>query len=152
MCVLFLWNGALSTHSTRRMLYMNQNNTTRMSRLGWLSLFTSTGTLICCALPIALVTLGLGATVAAISSNIPFLITLTLHKAWVFASSGVLLALSGWFMFRPGRACPVDPQLGELCDRTQVWNRWIFWVSVVIWVVGFCTAYLALPLRMWLDI
>ena len=121
-------------------------------RVAWLALFASTGTLICCALPIALVTLGFGATVAALSSNVPFLITLTLHKAWVFGGSGVLLAVSGWLMFRPGRACPADPKLGALCDQTQVWNRRIFWISVAIWGVGFFTAYLALPLRLWLDV
>ncbi len=33
----------------------------------WLTLFASTGTLICCALPILFVTLGLGATVAALT-------------------------------------------------------------------------------------
>ena len=55
--------------------------------LGWLTLFVASGTLICCALPIILVTLGLGATVAALSSNAPFLVILTLHKVWVFGGS-----------------------------------------------------------------
>ncbi len=125
---------------------------THEKRVTLLVLFASTGTLICCALPIALVTLGFGATVAALSSNVPFLVTLTLHKAWVFSGSGVLLAVSGWLMFRRGRTCPTDPELGALCDQTRVWNRRIFWVSVAIWGVGFFTAYLALPLRLWLDV
>jgi hypothetical protein len=125
---------------------------THEKRLTLLALFASTGTLICCAFPIALVTLGFGATVAALSSNVPFLMTLTLHKAWVFAGSGALLAVSGWLMFRPGRACPADPKLGALCDQTRVWNRRIFRVSVAIWGVGFATAYLALPMRLWLDV
>jgi Na+/melibiose symporter-like transporter len=133
----------------RKVLPMN--SVTREKHLSWLTLFASTGTLICCALPIAFVTLGLGATVVAISSNMPFLVTLTLHKAWVFAGSGALLAVSGWLMFRPGRVCPTDPEIGALCDRTQIWSRRIFWVSVAIWGVGFSTAYLALPLRMWLE-
>lgn len=34
--------------------------------LGYLSLFTSLGTLLCCALPSLLVALGLGATVASV--------------------------------------------------------------------------------------
>ena len=121
-------------------------------RLTWLALFASTGTLVCCALPIALVTLGFGATVAALSSNVPFLVTLTLHKAWVFSASGALLAISGWLIFRPGRTCPTDSELSALCDQTQGWNRRSFWVSVVIWGIGFFTAYLALPLRLWLDV
>ena len=117
----------------------------------WLTLFASTGTLICCALPIILVTLGLGATVVALTSTFPFLITLSQHKEWVFAGSGVMLLLSGWLMYRPGRACPVDPELGRLCNTTQVWNRRIYWSSVTIWGIGFFAAFLALPLRIWLG-
>ena len=60
----------------------------------WLTLLASTGTLICCALPVFFVTIGMGATVAALTSSIPFLVTLSLHKTWVFAGSAVMLALS----------------------------------------------------------
>jgi len=124
----------------------------KQTGLTWLTLFTSTGTLLCCALPITLVTLGMGATVAALTSSFPFLITLSQHKTWIFIVSGVLLAVSGWLLYRPGRACPIDPQLGQLCNRTQVWNRRVYWTSLVIWGIGFFAAYLALPLRRWLDI
>ncbi len=116
------------------------------------TLFTTTGTLICCALPIIFVTLGLGATVAAMTSAFPFLIVLSQHKIWVFAFSGIMLAISGWLMFRPGRACPVDEQLGRACNTAYKWNRRIYWSSVVIWSIGFFAAYLALPIRMWLDV
>ena len=118
----------------------------------WVALFASTGTLVCCALPIILVTFGMGTTVAALTSSIPFLVTLSQHKVWVFAGSAVMLALSGGMMYRPGRSCPVDPELGALCDRTQVWNRRIYWTSVILWGVGFLAAFLALPLRIWLGI
>lgn len=124
---------------------------TREKSLAWLALFASTGTLICCALPIAFVTMGLGATVAAITSSVPVLVSLSLHKGWVFATSAMLLAASGWLLFRSGRECPADPQLAALCDRTLLWNRRIFWTSVAIWGVGFFAAYLALPLRIWLT-
>ncbi len=124
---------------------------TREKSLAWLALFASTGTLICCALPIAFVTMGLGATVAAITSSVPVLVSLSLHKGWVFATSAMLLAASGWLLFRSGRECPADPQLAALCERTLLWNRRIFWTSVAIWGVGFFAAYLALPLRIWLT-
>lgn len=117
----------------------------------WLALFASTGTLICCALPIVFVSLSLGATVAAISSSVPFLVALSLHKGWVFLVSAMLLASSGWLLFRAGRACPADPQLAVLCDRALLWNRQIFRAAVAIWSVGFFAAYLALPLRIWLT-
>jgi len=120
-------------------------------RLSWLALFTSTGTLICCALPILLVTLGLGATVAALTSAFPFLIVLSQHKVWVFTLSGAMLGISGWLLYRTGRSCPGDPELGALCERMHVWNQRIYWSSVVIWGAGFFAAYLALPIRIWLE-
>ncbi|HED19457.1 MAG TPA: hypothetical protein ENI74_08155 [Gammaproteobacteria bacterium] len=122
------------------------------SRTTWLTLFASTGTLICCALPIIFVSLGFGATVAALTSSFPLLITLSLHKAWVFAFSGAMLALSGWLMYRPGRTCPTDPERGHLCNTTQTWNRRLYRSSVVIWCIGFFAAFLALPLRIWLGL
>lgn len=118
----------------------------------WLTLFASTGTLVCCALPIMLVTLGLGATVVALTRAAPFLVTLAMHKNWVFAGSGLLLLVSGWLLYRPGRVCPSDPELGRLCARAQRWNRRIHGFSAAIWGVGFVAAYLALPIRIWLDV
>ena len=109
----------------------------KQTGLTWLALFASGGTLICCALPIILVTLGLGATVASLTSSFPMLVTIALHKGWVFAGSGSLLVVSGWLMYRSGRTCPADPELARLCDKTQIWNRRIYWSSVMIWSVGF---------------
>jgi len=82
---------------------------TKETSLTWLTLFATTGTLVCCALPIMLVTLGMGATVAAMVTAIPFLVTLSQHKILVFGISAVMLALAGRMMYRPGRACPTDP-------------------------------------------
>lgn len=123
----------------------------RETGVSWLTLFASTGTLICCALPITLVTLGLGAAVVSLTSTFPFLIVLSQHKIWVFAFSALMLGVSGGLLYRPGRRCPTDPALGRLCNRTQVWNRRIYWTSVAIWGIGFFAAYLALPLRTWLE-
>ncbi len=124
----------------------------REQGLNWLTLFATTGTLVCCALPIALVTLGLGATVTALTSSFPLLITLSEHKGWVFGFSGLMLGVSGWALYRSGRSCPADLQLGELCRKSQIWNRRIYWSSVTLWGIGFFAAYLALPIRIWLDI
>ncbi len=116
------------------------------------SLFTTTGTLVCCAIPIIFVTLGMGATVAAMTSAFPFLITLSQYKVWVFAFSGIMLVISGWLMFRPGRTCPVDTDLARACNTAFKWNKRIYWASVVIWSIGFIAAYVLLPVRMWLNI
>lgn len=112
----------------------------------WLILFTSMGTLLCCALPILLVTLGMGAVVASTVTALPWLVPLTANKIWVFLGSGVLLAISGWLMYRSGRTCPTDPEMAKICERTQVWNRRVYLVSVAIWCIGVFFAYLYLPL------
>jgi len=120
-----------------------QNQNIEQMKWGWIILFTSAGTLLCCALPIMLVSLGMGAVVAAMASNIPFLITLSLYKTWMFTGSGFLLLLGGWLLYHPGRTCPTDPVLAELCTKAHIWNSWLYWVSVGIWCVGFFFAYIA---------
>ena len=62
--------------------------------LQYLSLFTSAGTLLCCALPSLLVLFGLGATVASVLSAAPWLVTLSRHKGWTFAVAGAMIGLN----------------------------------------------------------
>lgn len=126
---------------------MKNNFIRSTSTLRWLTLFISTGTLICCALPIIFVTLGLGASVAALTNALPFLVFLSIHKIWVFTFSGLMLMFTGWLIYRPNRICPTDPELGTLCNRTQSWNLRVFWVSTIIWGIGVFAAFFALPLR-----
>ena len=66
----------------------------RSAVLNYFSLFTSLSTLLCCALPSLLVLFGLGASVASMLSFMPWLVTLSRHKQWTFAVSGVLIAVS----------------------------------------------------------
>jgi len=111
-----------------------------------LALFASTGTLICCALPILLVTLGLGSAVVGLTGALPWLMTLSAHKEWVFGVSAALLALGGWMLYRRGRRCPADPRLAQWCGRADRWNRRIYWVGLCIWGIGFFAAFLLLPI------
>jgi len=115
--------------------------------VSWLTLFASTGTLVCCAIPIVLVTLGLGATVAAMTSSFPAIVMLGEQKAWVFGLSAFLLVASTWLLYRPGRACSADPAEAQMCNRAHTWNRRVLGLSMVFWSLGFFAAFLALPLR-----
>ena len=119
---------------------------TKPKKWGWLLLFTTTGTLLCCALPILLVVLGMGSVVASVVSNFPILIFLSLHKIWVFAVSGILLVIAGWFLLRPGRFCPTDPELAKLCESAFNFNKVLFWISVAIWTIGFFFAFVIIHL------
>jgi len=122
------------------------DNLISKGRWGWLILFTSSATLICCALPILLVALGLGAVSASIFSTLPFLVTLAQHKLLIFIATGVLLIASAWALFRKNRACPADPELAALCDKAHQFNKRMWWGSISLWLIGFSAAYLALPI------
>src|SRR3954466_13905244 len=71
----------------------------RSAVLSYLSLFTSFGTLLCCALPSLLVLLGLGATVASFLAAAPWLVALSHHKRWVFAISGALIVANFYYTY-----------------------------------------------------
>lgn len=116
-----------------------------------LALLASTGTLVCCALPILLVSLGLGAAVAGLVDQFPWLPALTRHKVWVFGAAAVMLAAGLAVTYRPGRACPADPARARACERLDRINRVLLWAGVGIWTAGFAAAYLSLPVARWLE-
>lgn len=85
-----------------------------------LSLFASSGTLVCCALPALLVTLGAGAALSSLIALFPQVVWLSEHKAELFAFAGAVLLVGGWLQWRNRFApCPVDPALREACLRTR---------------------------------
>ena len=112
-----------------------------------LSLFASTSTLLCCALPALLVTLGLGASLAGLVSAAPWLVALTKYKAWLFAGSGLMLAFAGWMHWRARLLpCPADPAQARACVRLRAFSGWMLGISAAIWAVGFFFAFLAADL------
>ncbi len=123
----------------------------RPTLFGFLSLFTSFGTLLCCALPSLLVLFGLGATVASFLSAAPWLVTLSHHKVWVFSGSGALIAANFAYVYAIGprlrtrleRCAPDDP---SPCAGTDRLSRLVLWASVFIYLIGFFTAYILGPL------
>ena len=59
-----------------------------------LTLFTSTGTLLCCALPAALATFAGGTAVIALTSAVPWLIPLSRHKDWIFLIATLMVFIN----------------------------------------------------------
>lgn len=115
-------------------------------RFGWLVLFASVPTLVCCALPIAFVTLGFGASWAALYSAVPLIGFVAGNKIWFFVISALILALAAYVQFRPGRSCPTDPELAALCASADRWNKRLIFAALAVWLIGFASAYLSLPL------
>ena len=105
--------------------------------LAFLSLFTSTGTLLCCALPALLVALGAGAALSTLVAVVPGLVWVSEYKEVVFAVAGVMLAASGWLQWRSRFApCPVDPALRDACLRTRQKSARVYLASVLVYAVG----------------
>ncbi len=118
-----------------------KNNLKRSKKWGILVLFSSFSTLLCCALPILLVSLGMGAVVASLVSNLPWLITLSQYKAWVFGVTALILIGSYWCLYRPAKTCPIELEAAKLCHQTHKWNCRFYWVSIIIWCIGAFTAF-----------
>ena len=75
-----------------------------------LTLFTSSGTILCCVLPAVVATIAGGAAVSSMLSVFPFLIPLSMNKGWIFIIAAILIALNGYLVFKPNQkvACDVD--------------------------------------------
>lgn len=110
---------------------------------GVLVLFASVPTLLCCALPILLVSLGMGSLVASIYGEyLPFLRWFGLHEQITFGTTAAILLVAAWTLFRPGRSCPVDCELAARCQQARKWNLGFFWGAIVIWSVGAFSAFI----------
>ena len=112
-----------------------------------LSLFASASTLLYCALPALLVTIGAGAVMAGIASNVPGYIWLTERKVPLFILSGVLLAFAAFMRWRSRNApCPIDPAEAKACTRLRRLCGVILYASMVIYVIGGFFAFFAADL------
>lgn len=102
-----------------------------------LSLFTSGGTLICCALPALLVGIGAGAAMSTLVSNVPQLIWFSEHKLAVFSFAALMLIVSGIMQWRArSLPCPVDPTLATTCLATRKTSFRVYLFSVGLFIVG----------------
>lgn len=112
-----------------------------------LSLFASTSTLLCCALPALLVTIGAGASLAGLVSAAPWLVALSKWKAWLFLGSGLLLVLA-FFMHRQSARlpCPADAAKAAACARLRRFSAIVLAISAAFWAIGFFFAFLAADL------
>jgi hypothetical protein len=109
----------------------------RGTATSWLALFAGTGTLVCCALPAVLVTLGAGAALATLVSVFPQIVWLSEHSAIVFGVGAVMLALGGAAQWQQRHApCPLDPGLRAACMATRKRSLRLYGVSVVLFAIG----------------
>jgi hypothetical protein len=101
------------------------------------SLFASSSTLICCALPALLVAVGAGAALSSLVSAVPQLVWLSEHKDALFTFAGLMLVASGVLQWRNRTApCPMDPVLRQSCLSTRKAAARMWGFSVAIYALG----------------
>lgn len=120
------------------------------------TLFTGTSLAIlsttCCALPIALVSVGLGGAVASIFSNVPWLTTIAKYKVYTFSITALMLGYC-WFalhslgtkMSEEGAACNIQDQ------KILKWQKKILTFSSILLSISIFAAYALLPIRIWIE-
>lgn len=111
----------------------------------FLALFTSTGTLLCCALPAAIAATAGGSAVVSLLSTFPWLAPLSRHKIWVFIGAGLMIVFSGLLIFRPkgNVACSITG--GQGCQVAGKFQKFMFWTAAIIYLIGIFFAYALLP-------
>lgn len=99
----------------------------------FLSLFGSLSTLICCALPALLVTVGMGASLAGFISIFPQITFLSEYKEITFSVAGFLLLLA-WAAryYAPTPTVCFD----NICKETRDLSFWILVLSTILILVG----------------
>ena len=98
------------------------------------TLFASSSTLICCAIPALLVALGAGATLSTLISIFPKIVWISERKIEVFIFAGVMLTISGYMQWRGKSApCPIDPALRDACIRTRKASLVVYLMSLFVY-------------------
>jgi len=110
-----------------------------------LTLFTSFGTLVCCALPALMVTLGMGTTLASFIGMFPSVTFISYYKELIFIISGTFIVLGFFFQIRSRNiSCPTDQFKADLCNKLRKISWFMLISSLIIYLVGFFFAFLAI--------
>ena len=101
------------------------------------SLFASSSTLVCCAIPALLVALGAGAALSSLVSIFPQVVWLSEHKEALFGFAGLMMIGSGTLQWRNRSApCTIDPALRDACLKTRKTASIVYAASVVLYLIG----------------
>ncbi|MGB1868181.1 MAG: hypothetical protein ACPH64_03160 [Porticoccaceae bacterium] len=107
------------------------------------SLFASTSTLICCALPAIFVALGAGASFASLLGIFPFLIVLSQYKIAISLFALTMILIAGVVNYKTARMpCPIDPELGRICLQTRQRSRRVYYASTGIFICASIFTYI----------
>ena len=82
----------------------------------YLTLFTSSGTIVCCALPSLFVSIGAGAALSSLIAVFPQLVILSVYKIPIFMGAFMMLIISGIIQHHARKLpCPADKYDASEC-------------------------------------
>ena len=111
--------------------------------VNFISLIVSSSTLICCALPAVLVSLGAGASFASLIATFPFLITLSEFKIHISLFALLMILIAGYSTYRVKRLpCPSDPELGKVCLQTRQRSQYVYYFSLCLFLCASVFTYI----------
>lgn len=111
--------------------------------MAFLSLFSSFGTLICCAIPALLVTLGMGASLAATVSIFPQMIWFSENKLAVFSFAALMLFTSTVMRWlSKEQSCPTDPEEAKACESARRISGLVLYISWGMFFTGSFAAFI----------
>jgi hypothetical protein len=132
----------MNNHRNNSKIAARSFNSIKFSAIA--SLFSSTGTLICCALPAIFVALGAGTTLASLITAIPQLVWFSEHKIEVFLFAGAMLLLGGLMQWHArSLPCPTDPNLSAACTNTRRLSQRTYILSLALFCIGGFFAFVA---------
>lgn len=104
--------------------------------------FFSFSTWICCVLPMLITLIAGTQSVSALVTSAPLLVEFSYYKDWTFLFVGLLLVFNGVFLFHPvfQKECPKE--FNELCLPLKKSTRWIYYSSIVVYLIGFSVSYI----------
>ena len=119
--------------------------------MSFLSLFGSSATLLCCALPATLSIVAGGAAVGSLISVFPWLIPLSRYHNWLFLIAGILLFVNGVFVLSPKGKVACSITGGKGCEVAGSFSKWMFGFSIVLYGIGVFFAYAYVPIAKFLN-
>lgn len=123
--------------------------TGRLSKaVSFAALFTSLGTLLCCAIPAFMVFLGFGASLAGLISAAPQITVFSQYKQIVIAAA-VAAIVAAWllrWLSPQTQECRIPSETGAPpCRMVREWSYWILMAASILTAISILVAYV-LPL------
>ena len=115
----------------------------KYQKINFFSLFASSGTIICCALPSLLVAVGAGASLSSFLGAFPEIIWISQYKEYVFLFAFISIIFAGIVQWKARNLpCPTNQKLAEQCKRSRKLSFYIYLFSAILLSTGFIFTFI----------